>query len=238
MRFKYLWKISSKKNNNLESLRWEKNFSATFYATTSNAKRVVYFMIYRICHCVTTRCGKRVVINTTHRQKNARTPVHHQAEIADASSVLKYVFKRCDPFLRPKSVCRNVLRVRTRVCTSADVWTKNGLVRSTAERKSKRESHRKRFDETKSLKRSNYKFVSQQSGSCANGRGHISFWITIIKMVPVTYILLIDSHLLLFIHVCKICFLFIFFLIFNHILFNFKCMCKLLVIKYRFLKLL
>lgn len=158
---------------------------------------------------MTTRCGKRVVINATHRQKNARTRVHLctirrklRMLLRPSSMFLKDAIRFCAPnrFAETSSAYGHV-------CASADVWTKNGLVWSTAERKSKRESHRKRFDETKSLKRSNYKFVSQQSGSCANGRGHISFWITIIKMVPVTYVLLIDSHLLLFVHVCKICFL-------------------------------
>lgn len=137
-----------------------------------------------------------------HRQKNARTRVHLctirrklRMLLRPSSMFLKDAIRFCAP---NRFVRRNVLRARTRVCASAD---QKWAVWSTAERKSKRESHRKRFDETKRLKRSDYKFVSQQSGSCANGRGHISLWITIIKMVPATYVLLIDSHLSFFLHV-------------------------------------
>lgn len=136
-------------------------------------------MIYRICHCMTTQCGKRVVINTTHRQKNARTRVH----LCTIRRKLRMLLRPSSMFLKD-AICFCALnrfaetssrKTYGHVCASADLWTKNGLVWSTAERKSKRESHRKRFDETKSLKCSNYKFVSQQSGSCANGSGHISF---------------------------------------------------------------
>lgn len=109
---------------------------------------MVYFMIYRICHCVTTQCGKRVVINTMYRQKNARTRVH----LCTIRRKLRMLLRPSSMFLKDairfcasnRFVRRNVLRARTRVRASADVWTKNGLVRFTAERKSEQESHRKR----------------------------------------------------------------------------------------------
>jgi hypothetical protein len=73
--------------------------------------------------------------------------VHHQAEIADASSSLKYVFKRCDPFLRTKSVCpqkRLPPRIQAYIYASTDAWTKNKLVLAAAECRCEREEERKR----------------------------------------------------------------------------------------------
>lgn len=104
------------------------------------------------------------------------TPVHHQAEIAEASSGREYVFKRCVPFLRAKSVCpqkrppRTGTR-RTHVCVQASTG-QNGLVRAARERERPRGRGSGRDSMRQKDGVAGYKFVSQQSGSCTTTNHH------------------------------------------------------------------
>lgn len=121
-------------------------------------------MIYRICHCVTAQCGRREPLLARRADKRMRThtraPVHHQAEIADASSDLKYVLKRCDPFLHAKSVCpqkrpsprtrmRAHAHMRARLRTYEPKMGSFGLQQNERTRGRGQRRARKWFDETK-----------------------------------------------------------------------------------------
>lgn len=161
-------------------------------------------MIYRICHCVTT--GSTVGGPLLARRADKR--VHAHARTCAPSG------GNCGRFFGPQ-VCFKKMRsvfarqiglsaetssaahTCARVSTYTDVWAKNGLVRATAERKSERGVARKWFDETKRWSAQLQIRFSAKWQLC-HGHGHISFWITIIKMAPATYVLLMNSHLSIF----------------------------------------
>jgi len=112
-------------------------------------KHVVYFMIYWICHCVTTQRRKRVVVNTMRRQKNARTRVHLctirrklRTLLRTSSMFLKDAIRFCAP---NRFVRRNVFRrAFRRICTHPQTSAKNKLVLAATERRCEREKERRR----------------------------------------------------------------------------------------------
>jgi len=148
---------------------------------------MVCFMIYRICHCMTTythavrKEGRCLRDAPTKECTHTRAPVHHQAEIADASSDLKYVLKRCDPFLHVKSVCpqkRPPLRTHMQTCVHvhgcvSQKWARSGCSRTKEQKEGVGEPGSDSMRQKDGAH--SYKFVSQQSGSCAHGHDHISF---------------------------------------------------------------
>lgn len=84
---------------------------------TLNAWFILWFIGFVIAWPRSAERGSLLTRRTDKRMyAHVYAPVHHQAEIADASSALKYVFKRCDPFLRSKSVCPQKRPPRADTC--------------------------------------------------------------------------------------------------------------------------
>lgn len=102
MQFKYLWKISSKKNN-LMSLEEEKIFRPHFTQQHGalNARFILWFIGFVIAWPRGAERGPLLTRRTDKRMHaHVCTCAPSGGNCGCFFGILKYVFKRCDPFLR------------------------------------------------------------------------------------------------------------------------------------------
>lgn len=138
-------------------------------------------MIYRICHCVTTQCGRRAVVSATRRQKNAHA---HTRTCAPSGGNCGRFFGPQVCFKKMRSLFARQIGLSAETSFAAHTYAygcgrmSQKWARSSYSRTKERGGEGRMKPGSDSMRQKDgahsYKFVSQQSGSCAHGHGHIS----------------------------------------------------------------